>query len=320
MQDDVLVVEDIPIVEEAVVAPEAEAPPAVNIAIIGYTSTRAEAPWDDPAWNRWICNNLHQFVPDKWERLYDLHAHGEIVKDVAHEAFLRKCRKPVYVFEPQADWPGSVAFPKDEVTGCFGRYFTNSISWMTAHAIMEIVTAADAWAEAQAKQMIEAQPGLGALLGVLQAAARSAFLGGSTIGIWGVDMAQGTEYAAQRPSCEYFLGHAAGIGIKIFVPPASDLLKNIALYGAEDDSAIRAKMENRENDLTQRMGQMQAQQNELFAQLNQMQGALEDTRYWKGVWLNPHAERDGSPKGSTGGAAEATQSDGAGVVTALAEA
>lgn len=321
MPDDVLVIEEEVAVDvdEAAAAPQVDAPPAVNIAIVGYTSTKNDAPWDDPAWNVWICNNLHQFVPDKWERLYDLHANAEIVKDVAHEAYLRKCRKPVFVFEPQADWPASVAFPKDEVTGCFGRYFTNSISWMTAHAIMEIVAAAEGWAEAQTKALVESQPGLAALAGVIQAAARNTFLGGCTIGIWGVDMAQGTEYAAQRPSCEYFLGHAAGLGIKIFVPPASDLLKNISLYGAEDDEAIRAKMQNREDDLVQRMGQMQQQQQEIFAHLNQLQGALEDTRYWKGVWLNPHANRDGSAKDSTTGAAQPTQSDGMGLVTAMAD-
>ena len=40
-----------------------------------------------------------------------------------------------------------------------------------------------------------------------------------------------SEYGPQRPSCEFFLGVAAGMGIKITIPPAADLLKTKFLYG-----------------------------------------------------------------------------------------
>lgn len=313
--------EDDPVVEASPLEVVAPVAPGRNIAIVGYTSTRGQAPYDDATYEVWACNNLHRFIPDKWERLYDLHPHDEIIKDVEHEAFLRKCRKPVFVWEPKAEWPSSVAFPKDEAVTAFGRYFTNSISWMTAHAVMEIGFAATKWAEEQTALLLADNPGLEALRPVMMQSAVLTFFGASTIGIWGVDMAQGTEYAAQRPSCEYFLGIARGMGINIFVPPASDLLKNLALYGAEDDAPIRAKMAMREAELVERMAQMNSQQQEIFAHLNQLQGALEDTRYWKGVWLNPHANRDGSAKDeSATTAAQATQSDGAGTVTAMAEA
>lgn len=231
--------------------------PTKKIAIIGFTTTRMEAPWEDPDFELWICNNLYRFVPDHWDRLYDLHDGKDIVKDHDHEAYLRSTKKPVYVFETKPEWPTSVEFPKEAVTDHFGRYFTNSISWMIAHAILENAT---------------------------------------EIHVYGVDMAQGTEYAAQRPSCEYFLGLAVGLGIKVYVPPASDLLKNITMYGAESDDAFRAKLFARERDLTSRMGDLQSQYTEISGMLNQLQGALEDCRYWKGVWLNPHAERDGTPK------------------------
>lgn len=315
--DDVAVIETPLVVEEA--APLATVPPGRNIAIVGYTSTRGQAPFDDPSYEVWACNNLHKFIPDKWDRLYDLHPNDEIVKDTEHEAFLRKCRKPVFVWEPRAEWPASVAFPKDDCTAAFGRYFTNSISWMTAHAIMEISAAAVPWAETQVAALLVDNPGLEPFKPMMMQTAVLTFYSESTIAIYGVDMAQGTEYAAQRPSCEYFLGLARGMGIQTFIPAASDLLKNLALYGAEDDAPIRAKMDMREQELTERMGQMQAQQQELFAHLNQMQGALEDTRYWKGVWLNPHANRDGSAKQDETTAAQAAQSDGAGVVSKMTE-
>lgn len=290
-------------------------PSARKIAVVGYTNSRAEAPWDDPAFERWICNDLHKYVPDKWDRLYDLHDEKTIASDADHSVWLTKNRKPAYVWDPRPEWPGSIRYPKEEATAAFGRYFTNSISWMIAHAIMECASSADAWAAQQAAAVVEANPGLEALSGVLAGAARVDYLGRCAIHVYGVDMAQGTEYAAQRPSCEYFLGLAAGMGITTFVPLTSDLLKNMTLYGAEDDSAIRAKMDDRIADLERRMAELQNQAGQIGAHINQCQGALEDTRYWKGVWLNAHAERDGSAKGS-----QPAQSDGQGQVVDLTEA
>jgi hypothetical protein len=43
-----------------------------------------------------------------------------------------------------------------------------------------------------------------------------------------------TEYHYQRPSCEFALGIAFGLGIKIYIPPQADLLKTVHLYGFEE--------------------------------------------------------------------------------------
>ena len=134
--------------------------PGIKIAIVGFTSSNQLAPWDDPTFQIWLCNNLHQFVPDSWHRLYDLHDDETIKEDVPHEAFLRTTNKPVYVFKPRPEWPTSVALPKDAAIETWGRYFTNSISWMTAHAMMEMGTAAEQWARAQVDALTDEQPGL----------------------------------------------------------------------------------------------------------------------------------------------------------------
>ena len=113
--------------------------PEKKIAIIGYTPTRDEAPWDDPTFEKWACNNLHMHLrPDqKWDVLFDLHDYKTIAADVPHEAFLRTCDKPLYVWQPRPEWPTSVAYPKQQALDSFGNYFTNSISWMVAAAILE---------------------------------------------------------------------------------------------------------------------------------------------------------------------------------------
>jgi len=267
-----------------------------KIAIIGFTSSHQYAPWGQDGWELWICNNLHQFVPESWSRLYDLHDLETIRSDKDHEAFLRRCEKPVVVWNAREEWPASVAFPKDAAVETFGRYFTNSISWMTAHALMEMGSSAEEWARGQVKALLEDNPGLEPLEAVLFDSARNQYMSECELHIYGVDMAQGTEYANQRPSCEYFLGLAAGMGVKIHVPPQSDLLKNTTLYGVEDDSFLRIKLDDREKELVGRMNGLQEAFNQTQAQILQLQGALETTRYFKTVWTNPRAERDGSAK------------------------
>lgn len=237
--------------------------PEKKIAIIGFTDSRNEAPWADPSFEKWTCNNLHAHLrPDQpWDRLYDLHDYKTIASDKPHEQFLRTTDKPVVVWQPRPEWPTAAAFPKDQALEAFGRYFNNSISWMIAAALLEGVT---------------------------------------ELHIYGVDMAQGGdangngEYARQRPSCEWMVGMAQGRGVKIFIPPTSDLLKVSALYGLEDDSPLYVKLSQREKELAGRQAQLQNQLNQGQIQLAQIMGALENTRYFRSVWTNPRGTRDGS--------------------------
>lgn len=226
-----------------------------KVAIIGYTDSKQHAPWQDPTWEKWGINDLHHWIPtEQCSRWYDLHPIDGIRNDPQHMQWLQTTTLPVFMWEAQSDLPMSIEYPKTEVTARFGRYFTNSISWMIAHALYEGVT---------------------------------------HLGIWGVDMAQGTEYAAQRPSCEYFIGMAAGMGIQVFIPEQSDLIKSANLYGAEDDSALRAKLLARDAELRTRLEDAQQQRAQSEAAINQLTGAIEQNTYILGVWMQPHAQRDG---------------------------
>lgn len=238
--------------------------PEKKIAIVGFTPSRNEAPWDDPSFEKWTCNNLHMHLKpeQKWDRLYDLHSLEQVRSDKQHEAFLRQTDKPVVVWKPQPEWPTAKPFPREQVLQSFGRYFNNSISWMVAAALLEGVT---------------------------------------ELHIYGVDMAQGGdnsgngEYARQRPSCEWMIGVAQGRGVKIHIPATSDLLKIGALYGVEDDSPLWNKMTSRERELGERLNILQQQNAQITAQINQLSGALEDVRYWRTVWTNPRGDREQKP-------------------------
>jgi hypothetical protein len=271
-----------PVVEEPPVGEVPSARPEKKIAIVGFTGSRNEAPWGEDGWDIWPCNNLWKFIPDTWTALFDLHDDDTIKSDEDHEKFLRGETvkkadgtetslngRPVFVWKPRPEWPTSVAFPREAMLDGLAQmgvpaYFTNSISWLVAFALMQNPT---------------------------------------DLHIYGVDMAQGgdsdSEYASQRPSCEFFLGLAAGAGVKIHVPQTSDLLKCTVMYGWGDDSALRVKLDERMKELKGRLEQIQQNQAHLAQQERQlrdaqmqMMGALETTSYFRTVWTNPRGTRN----------------------------
>ena len=287
-------------------------PEPLQIAIIGYTASRKEAPWGKPGWQRWIMNNLWKICPDDWTRLYDVHRTTEIKNDPDHASFLTGAtrkrvtgedvqlgERPFYCNEPEAEWPTAQAFPRDALTERFGRYFNNSVSWMIAHALAEIRAGAEAFRDATlaAVKIEAAERGerTADLVAQLETGLSSALIreyeARCKLQIFGVDMATGGEYAGQRPSCEYMLGIAAGLGIQTTVPLSSDLLKVTALYGMEDDSPLYLKMEERDKELKQRLAQARAAHEQAAAQIHRIEGAREATVYVKDVWCNPRGTR-----------------------------
>jgi hypothetical protein len=250
----------------------AERPPRRKVAIVGFTPTREEA-WpllDDPEWDVWGMNNLHlqPGVPpaSKFDLWWDLHPVDMIAADTPHAAWLAAGADgvPVLVWNARPEWPTAQTFHREVITDRFGRYFTNSVSWMVAAALLQIMS--------QSPDGVRAPEG-------------------ATIAVYGVDMATTTEYAAQRPSCEYHLGIAAGAGVQIILPGTSDLLKAAALYG-EEDTAFRRKLDQRAAELEAQLNHHQQQVDQHVAAVHQCRGALDTLNYIRGVWVQPVIDRN----------------------------
>lgn len=234
-----------------------------KVAIVGYTMSQRQAPWDSPDWYVMGMNNMHTMVQGtRWDGWIDLHDRRTIEADPVHLAWLRELHPfPIYMLHPSPEYPSSRPFPAAELVARFGDYFTNTVAWQVAWAITQVE-----WATGD----------------------------GAEIGIYGVDMAQGSEYAAQRPSCEYHIGIARGMGIDVTIPDTSDLLKTAAPYGSNAGQALRAKFEERSRELSERIAgvrreqaQLQAQQQQLLIAENQMLGAHEQANYFLGTWFPP---------------------------------
>ena len=273
-----------PVIEPVAVLPDYPARTKDKVCLVGFAEGhRHLAPFDDPDWEIWGLNRLHMVQPARYDRWFEVHALGMYLGakgapvDTGHLEFLRTFPGPIYL-RPQdvglVQCPSGVPYPVNRVLADFGSYFTNSISWMMAMAIG---------------------------------------MGFKEMMLVGVDMAQdgvfvtGSEYRQQRPSCEYFLGIAVGKGMKVHLPPGSDLLKASHLYGLEDGDAILGKRLSRMEELNKRKtvirdqisqleGQKAAQEKmyldqkiALISGINQLDGALQEVIY-EGSQLSPPPE------------------------------
>ena len=245
-------------------------PAGRKIALIGKAPSSALlAPYDDASWEVWILNTLasNKEVP-RWDRQFELHD-LEIAKRNPGDyvVWLSQQTKPVYLRDdPPEGWQGGVRYPLAAILETFkdysGRnYLTNTVSMMVALALYEHV---------QGQTVTD-------------------------IGLWGIDMAQHgmaagggngwftSEYARQRPSVEYWVALAEGKGIKVTIPPQSDLLKTACIYGYQHTERF-IKFEQRRKELQQRIGMAQQKEQQSHDEAVFLSGALESAGYYE-QWL-----------------------------------
>jgi len=264
-----------------------------NVAIVGFTDHRRLALELDDTWEVWGLNELHRYEKvERFHRWFEIHGRKVIEPDPDHIKALAAFDIPVYMQREYDDIPPSVAFPKAAVEALCGSYQTSSIAWEISYAILLI-----------AQRRAE--------LGVTDGEIR----------IDGVDLAQDTEYAQQRPGAEYLIGLARGMGIKVSVPDTSDLLSAVGQYAfGSEGTGFRSKLSeriqwlhNQDNDFLRQirtldgefMGLREKQQDEfwkareklvvdyyqkregLLANRWQVYGAIQDCEYFKRSWAVP---------------------------------
>jgi hypothetical protein len=233
--------------QETAQAPQAD--PRFKIAIIGKApSSRLIAPYDDPSWEIWSLSDNYNVIPrwDRWFEIHDLDRYKELYPPYYDwMAALPAGGKPLYISEARAEIPAGVPFPWQQLVAKYGRYFTNTISWQIVFAIEELRRLIQAVDGAPSGSEGELTP-------------EDYRRHGAMIGIWGVDMATNTEYAHQRPSCEYFMGWVKGLGIELLCPDECDMLKVARMYGIE---AFRGELDRkirvRQHELRERQAKMQ---------------------------------------------------------------
>lgn len=231
----------------------------MKIALIGSAPSSVRlAPYADPSWTIWGCSPGAYGMAPRSDAWFELHrwepqvpgkpGTGQPWFSPEYVEFL--VRHPcVYVADPAPpEVPNAHVYPVEAMINRYGPFFmTSSLSWMFALALE--------------------QPGI------------------EEIGLWGVDMSASEEYGYQRAGCQYFITLAMQRGIKVTIPPESDLLQPAYFYGITENSpmmvkltARRAELQSRKQAADQRA--TQARDESIF-----LSGALDDLEYMIKTWV-----------------------------------
>lgn len=246
----------------------------MKIAVLGSApSSIMKAPFGDPSWEIWACS------PGAYPHLSRVNEFWEIHRWEPGVVGKPQTQKPwftpeyvqwlrglprVWVADEDAlkDLPSAQLLPWKELVTRYGHYcWTSSIAYMTAMAIDKIQAARAARAPDAAEQDV--------------------------IGFWGVDMAANEElYSGQRSACQFFLQVIVGLGIDFYIPPESDLAVPPPMYGVSETNHRAIKFLERERELEARLAQTNAQVQALQNQAFFIQGALDDLKYHRTMWLH----------------------------------
>jgi hypothetical protein len=235
-----------------------------KVCIVGCADSKKIVPWSDPEMEFWGVNNLYGVpIPgshyDRWFEIHNIECVNEVykrresldfrgqnVKEYLKGIAAMNC--PIVYMQKKWDLvPQSVEYPLEVIIASFGRYFTNTVSYEIALAIL---------------------------------------MGYEEIHVFGVDMATGSEWSHQRPSCEFFLGWAAGRGIKLFIPDEADLLKVKFLYGFEEPkrTAWMNKVQMVRNTMAKKQVASLDQMKQGEAAYNQYIGAIHAIDEMNRIW------------------------------------
>ena len=233
----------------------------MKVAIVGAAPTsRGLAPFEDQSWDIWGCSPSNLKVLPRVSKWFELHSlvdfRSERWADWRGRYFdyLNSLQCDVYMQEPNEFVARAVAFPKNDLLVEFGNeFFTSSIAWMMAFALKE---------------------------------------GAEEIAIYGVDMTSGSEYEYERPGARYWIEKARAQGVKVTIPPQSDLDQPMPLYGFGDANPMAIKLKEhafelqaRIDGLDKQIADLAHQRGHLIETRAHLRGALEQNIYTRRTFL-----------------------------------
>ena len=200
-----------------------------KIAIIGMTASRADAPWDDPSWEKWCCNDAHRGMTPAdighVARWFQIHAPEGCNASELHWMQLLNAsivKVPTYVspkamatwserFPQAAEWLRP--YPAATVRQAFPHgWYANTFCLEIALALIEDV---------------------------------------ECIGLWGVECTSyGREVTVERPAVAWWLGVAAALSVHVELPQSGSTLRPYPyMYGIDYWEEARAAAELNERIL-----------------------------------------------------------------------
>lgn len=194
-------------------------------AILGFAPSWNEAPFERKDVDFWGINELYIYLVQykietpfgAWFEIHDI-KNSPSKQKPEHQKFLKNLKIPLVTQKHWDEYPSSIAYPrmyiKEKINegfifenkGAGFKDYSNQITWMIVLAI---------------------------------------YLGYEEIHIYGVDMAQESEYSHQRASCQFAIGLARGKNIRLKIPASSQLLKGSSDYGFMSDNTNRFRLKSK---------------------------------------------------------------------------
>lgn len=210
-----------------------------------------------------------------------------------YRQFLRTFKGPVYTGGRIPEIPSHLVYPIDEIEAEFSSYFLHSsLSLMMAKAIDEIEAYRELRKVHKAGGQWSAHPAM-ARIDVLNVGELEKDDSDDIIGMWGVDMGANEEYAYQRPGCQFFVLEAGRRGIGTYLPPESDLMRPMPVYGISEWDHNYIKLTSRARELNARLTQSQAEQAQAAQTAAALQGELHALNYFVNTWTSPYGMQHG---------------------------
>ena len=202
--------------------------------------------------------------------------------------FLRTFKGPVYTGARIPEIPTAVVYPIERIEEKFSSYnLTSSLALMLALAIDTIEQIREARA-LHKSELPEKVNGFQLLPSGIDPAELEKDDNDDVIGLWGVDMAAADEYAYQRPGCQNLVLEAGRRGIGIFLPPESDLMRPMPVYGISEWDHSYIKLTSRARELSGIAGQIQQEARAHELKLAGLQGEQHALNYFVSTWTSPY--------------------------------
>lgn len=229
-------------------------------------------PFSDQNWEIWGCS------PGFWAsvqgqritRFFEVHRWepGQPWLPPEYCRFLMDFKGPVYTGGAIPEITNHVVYPIDAIEAEFSSYFlTSSLALMCALAIQEI--------EEYRRNNPDHNPN------------------DDIIGMWGVDMGAAEEYGYQRPGCQFFILEAMRRGIAIYLPPESDLMRPMPVYGISEWDHNYIKLTQRSREIGAMAQQAQQQAAEATQRMHTLAGESHMLDFFVKTWTSPYGMQHG---------------------------
>jgi hypothetical protein len=261
--------------------------PALKIAIVGSApSSVAMAPFGDPSWQIFGCSPgvyAHASRTTAWIELHRWEP-GVIGKPQTQKPWFTPeyvawmAQQPlVWMHSPVPEIPNSRALPVDQLTARWGtNWFTSSVAFMLAMSIDDIMEQRNLRAKGIQPPLAEGEVDI--------------------IGLFGIDMAATEEYGYQRAGCQHFLEIADLLGITVYLPAESDLLRPMPLYGICESTHWHIKGTARMRELTNRRNAAEQMIANATRERDFLAGAIDDLKYNMDTWAEDRVLRPALPE------------------------